>query len=672
MRRFILITIVVLMAFTGRAQQVDDLQKMMADMVEAMAGQQPLNADYEELVNDLIRLSQHPLNLNKAQKEDLEQLFFLSDYQIENLLYYRYVNGPLYSVYELQAVEQMDSMTIAYMLPFVEVKPLEYKRKMRVYGNVMGRWQSTVQKPQGYRPKNDSVAPAYVGDKAKWMLRGRVYFGDRAEAGFTLEKDQGEKAFPHYFPAADFSSAFVQFSKPLPFIDIWIVGDYRLSFGQGLGVWTDMAFSKSTETNQLRRRARGVRPYTSVNESSFLRGTAVTFRYGRWSVSPFVSYKKRDAALPPDSLDAEIGALRETGYHRTAGEVEGRYTINETVYGTQLSWQNQLLHLDAGYVNWQVDQPIAPKDHLRDKYRFSGDKQTTAWLSHSLFLNRLMVFGEVAVQSQGEYGVFQGLTYNAGSDVLASLAYRRYSKGYTAILSNPFSESSTRGGESGVFAAISFKPAAGLTLKAYADIFRYAWLRYNVYRPSEGFEWFSQADYRINAQHTMYLRYKSTQKAINSSHSKTVYEVVDYQKENVRLFYAFQPNEQWRFQTQLEQSFYRRQERSEGWMAFQDIRYKHDDFLSASLRYVFFAIDDYESRIYSYEPDVLYAFTIPAYMNRGTRLIFNMNVSLLKNLRIWGRLAHTSYANRDDIGSGYQRIDGNQLTEWKVQLQYRF
>ncbi len=674
MKKIIIMTGLYLFSVVAYAQQVDDLQKLIGDMIESLADRQVANVDYEELVNELIALNQQPINLNTATKEELEQLFFLTDYQIENFLYYRYTNGPLYTIYELQAVERMDSLTISYLLPFVVVEPVESKPKRRTYGNVMARVQSTVQTPAGYTAKNDSTPPAYLGTKEKWMTRGRIYFGDKAEAGFTLEKDQGEQAFPNFFPEADFTSGFLRINQPLRFIDTWIVGDYRLSFGQGLALWTDMAFSKSPETAQLRRRARGINSYSSVNESSFLRGTALRLKFGNWSVSPFVSYKKRDASVVQDTLDESyLSSMQETGYHRTVSEFSNRYTTNELVYGGRTAFQHHLFQLDAGYVCWTIDQPIAPKSHLKDMYRFTGDEQESMWLSHSVFLNRLMVFGELAVQSQGEYGFYQGLTYNAGSDVVASMAYRKYSKGYAAILSNPFAESSTPGGESGLFASISFKPLPGLDLKAFADVFSYDWLRYNVYRPSDGFEWFAQADYRINASHAIYLRYKSTQKETNSTQSEAVYEINNYQKDNIRLFYAFDADEQWRFQTQLEHALYNEAEqKSKGWMVFQDVRFKGGRKFGVSLRYILFDIEDYDSRIYSYEPDVLYAFTIPAYMNKGTRVILNMNYSPLRNLRVWARLAHTSYTNLDEIGSGNQLIQGNQFTEWKLQLQYRF
>ncbi|MCG8580450.1 MAG: helix-hairpin-helix domain-containing protein [Bacteroidales bacterium] len=655
------------------AQQTDDLQKMISDMLEMMADQQHENYDYEEVVNDLISLSQRPVNLNSAEKEDLEQLFFLTDYQIENFLYYRYINGPLYSVYELQAVEQMDSLTITYLLPFVVIKPVEKKQKSRFYGNVLSRVQSSIQTPLGYKDKNDSTSAAYLGSKEKWLMRARFYCGSKIEAGLTIEKDQGEKAFPNYFPVADFTSGFIRINQPLEFIDTWIIGDYRLSFGQGLGIWTDMAFSKSTGNAQLRRRPKGINSYTSVNESSFFRGTAARFSFGNCSVSPFVSYKKRDASFVNDTIDGlSISSLQETGYHRTQSEVDNRLAINETIYGLQAAYRHHLFHLDAGYVNWHIDRPIAKKNHLRDMYRFSGDKQETVWLSNAVFLNRLTLFGELAVQNHEHGGIYQGLTYNPGFDIAFSLAYRKYSKGYTAVLSNPFSESSSRGGESGVYTSLSISPLKRLSLRAFADLFSYEWLRYNVYRPSTGFEWFTQADYQINYFHSAYLRYKSTQKEINTGEQVAMYEVISYQKDNLRLFYTFKPNDKWRFQTQVEQSFYKEgRASSKGWMAFQDLSFKSGKFTVGG-RYIVFNIEDYNSRIYSYEPDVLYAFSIPAYMNKGTKVIFNKSIKPTKNLRIWGRLTHTQYANIDEIGSGHQQIKGNRLTEWKLQMQYRF
>src|ERR1044071_8827921 len=67
------------------------------------------DADQTETEDDsyvvqLQYFKKHPLNLNAAGADDLKELFFLTDLQIENLLSYRRLLGKFISIYELQAI----------------------------------------------------------------------------------------------------------------------------------------------------------------------------------------------------------------------------------------------------------------------------------------------------------------------------------------------------------------------------------------------------------------------------------------------------------------------------------------------------------------------------------------------------------------------------------------
>ena len=86
------------------------------------------NVNREDLYEELLHFSENPLNINTCQREDLEKLFFLSLSQIENLQYYLYSYGPIYSVYELQLVEGFDAETISFLLPFVFVGEMGEKK----------------------------------------------------------------------------------------------------------------------------------------------------------------------------------------------------------------------------------------------------------------------------------------------------------------------------------------------------------------------------------------------------------------------------------------------------------------------------------------------------------------------------------------------------------------
>ena len=107
MKRAIILVITLSIVATTNAQDVEGLRKLIGDMIEQLAEQQQMDVDYEEMVNDLINLSQNPIDLNNTTKEELETLFFLSDFQIENILFYQYNNGPIMGIYELQAVEDL-------------------------------------------------------------------------------------------------------------------------------------------------------------------------------------------------------------------------------------------------------------------------------------------------------------------------------------------------------------------------------------------------------------------------------------------------------------------------------------------------------------------------------------------------------------------------------------
>ena len=63
---------------------------------------------WEEIYEELAELAENPFNINTVTKEELEQLPFLSDELIENILYYVYKYGPLLTINELLGVEGMD------------------------------------------------------------------------------------------------------------------------------------------------------------------------------------------------------------------------------------------------------------------------------------------------------------------------------------------------------------------------------------------------------------------------------------------------------------------------------------------------------------------------------------------------------------------------------------
>ncbi|MEO7767667.1 MAG: hypothetical protein ABIS01_09585, partial [Ferruginibacter sp.] len=90
-----------------------------------------------------------------------------------------------------------------------------------------------------------------------------------------------------------------------------------------------------------------------------------------------------------------------------------------------------------------------------------------------------------------------------------------------------------------------------------------------------------------------------------------------------------------------------------------------------SFRVQYFATGGYDSRIYAYENDVLYSFTIPVFYDKGYRYYINLSYELNKQLTVWFRWAQTVYDRRTAIGTGLDEINGNKRTEMKMQVRYQ-
>ena len=93
--------------------------------------------------------------------------------------------------------------------------------------------------------------------------------------------------------------------------------------------------------------------------------------------------------------------------------------------------------------------------------------------------------------------------------------------------------------------------------------------------------------------------------------------------------------------------------------------------LSLYLRIAYFDTDSYDERLYAYENDVYYAFTVGSYYYQGMRAYLMLRYKI-QNLSIWLRVSRTHYLDRETISSGLTQIDKPHKTEVKAQVMYRF
>ena len=93
---------------------------------------------------------------------------------------------------------------------------------------------------------------------------------------------------------------------------------------------------------------------------------------------------------------------------------------------------------------------------------------------------------------------------------------------------------------------------------------------------------------------------------------------------------------------------------------------------SGLMRLQYFETGSYASRLYAYENDVMYSYSIPVFFDKGYRYYFTINYDVSKKLSLWLRWAQTIYRDKESVGSGQDEIAGNRKTEIKLQVAYLF
>jgi hypothetical protein len=110
-----------------------------------------------------------------------------------------------------------------------------------------------------------------------------------------------------------------------------------------------------------------------------------------------------------------------------------------------------------------------------------------------------------------------------------------------------------------------------------------------------------------------------------------------------------------------------------GFLFYTDVLYKPLlKSFSGNIRLQYFETDGYNSRVYAFENDVLYSFSIPVFYDKGYRYYLNLNYDITKKLSLWIRLAQTVYSEKKSTGSGLDEIFSNKKSEIKVQTLYNF
>ncbi|HRG01618.1 MAG TPA: helix-hairpin-helix domain-containing protein [Bacteroidia bacterium] len=672
------------------------------------------DGDLSNLTENWTYYKSHPLNLNKAKREELADLQLLSDIQINNLLKHREKNGNLISIYELQSIDGFDLASIKKITPFVYVSD-NFNSAFFSFDEMLKdgkhefvtRFQRIIEPQLGYNVtdsiKNIKPNSYYLGDPNRIFARYSFQYNNNVSFVLAGEKDAGEqfgiggnkidsipfndgsnqkRAVYKQTQGFDFYSGHIAV-RNIKSIKTLVIGDYQATFGQGLTLWQGFAFGKSASPMNVKRYGMGIKPYRSFDENRFFRGAAGTFRIKDFEVTGLASYKKLDANVvnADTASNGEIdvvgvSSLETGGLHNTNSLMQDKGTIEQYIFGGNAAYNKRNLHIGVTAYNMNLSAQLIKTPSLYNQFDFQGKSNFVGGADYNYIFRNANLFGEYSISANGGKAFCQGLILALDPKLTLTAHYRHFEKNFQNLYGNAISENTLPQNEKSLYLGMEAKLFKSLTLSVFLDQYKFDYFKSSASAPSTGRDIFTQLNYTPTKKIDMYFRFRHRTKFINSTDDNFYDYLAPYVQYNYRYNLSAQITPDIKFKSRIEYTHIDKSvEPDEDGVAFvQDIIYKKMKFpFTFTLRYAVFDTKSYDSRVYAYENDVLYSYSVPALYYKGQRAYFIVNWDITRNFEIWVRVASTIYDNQtqQSVGS-LNQIDSNHKTELKLQARLKF
>ena len=551
--------------------------------------------DYEQLQTDLYALHDSPIDLNNTSDEELTQLLFLSPRQIDDILSYG-DKHPFESLYELRMIASLTDYEIRDLLPFVTINSnSENSNSLNLPPSARevfhGASHEIIARVDARNIENyEGTDPMYVQTRYRFDYRRQVVFGAQ------LRRPAGGGAQDLQY------GAYLQL-KDIGCLHTLVAGNFQASFGQGLVFAPTFRNGKSAYVSSVGQTQEGLRYYSSVDGES-LHGAGVTFRK-QWN---------KATRLNISALYSMKRANDSTWHH---------------LVGANLTLRHKRLQVELTAVENIWTDSIRPyRNTGYNQHYFRGYNQAVIGASARYNYGWFDAFAEVATSQNRNWGVgtLVGSRFYPTDGVSLIALYRYYSPWFDNALGYAFCESSRLGDENGGYLGFDITRLARWRFSGYADVFYFSGIKYGIpYAPSMGYDVLTEAQYYAPKEWWLAWRLRAREKGGTATYSARFQ--FDWARGG------------WSLRTTADANYVQ----SYGVSLAQDIGYT---FTQAPVkgRLQFFDAREWANRIYLYENDVLYAFSVPATYGLGGRAYLCLRWQIIPQLALYFRASETVYA----------------------------
>ena len=563
--------------------------------------------DYEQLQTDLYALHDAPIDLNHTSDEELARLYFLSPRQIDDILAYA-DRHPFESLYELRLIHSLADYDIRNLLPFVRIAD---NRETENTNNKMyarevfahAKHELVVRLDARNIESFEGSDPMYVQGRYRFDFQRRVTFGAQ------LRRPAGGEAKDLQY------GAYLQL-RDIGHLHSLVAGNFQASFGQGLVFAPAFHSGKSSYVASAGQTREGLRYYSSVDGAA-LHGIGATCRWN-WG---------KATRLDVSALYSMSHANDSTWRH---------------VLGANLTLRHNRLEVQLTAAEKLWSDSIRPYNNAAyNQHYFRGYNQAVIGASFRYNHGWFDLFGEVATAQNEKWGLgtIVGSRFYPTDGVSLVALYRYYSPYFDNALGYAFSETSRLGDENGGYLGFEVTRLRKWRFSGYADVFYFSGVKYGIPQAGTiGYDVLGEAKYSmISNQHSAIgasLRLRARKKGATSTYSARAQ--FDWSKGEWSLRTTADYNQSPITNNQSPLPY--------GVSLAQDIAYTFSHLpLALRLRAQFFDARNWDNRIYLYEHDVLYAFSIPASYGLGGRAYLCLKWQAHPHIALYCRLSETIY-----------------------------
>lgn len=660
--KYIYFLLIILITFSKIQSQQEDTTKTY-EKIEDILEDATLDNEDSQIYDSIEYLLNNPVLLNTASINDLLRIPLMDIQTAGAIIRHRNLLGGIYKPEDLQNIEDVKREVIDRLLPFLKLGDENgttfFDSISEQFSNL--KFNYRFRTVQDLQVRKGFSTGGFEGSRPKYYNRLKINAADKISVGALIEKDPGEKSF------ADFSSLHIRINDLSIFKTI-ILGDYIFEFGQGLALWSPYSFSKGTDAvNVISKGDGNAVPYSSSDENQFFRGVALKLNFDRVTISPFLSYNKKDASV--DSSLNQITSLIIDGLHRTIPELKKENAISEKVIGTSIDFnfdQNTkfgLLMYRSLYSN---------EFAKTNQFKQSGNVYDYLSGAYSTILNRIYLSGEIAYNMTSIASI-QNVTFLLDGNFSIVFSLRNFPRNYFNLHASSFGEKGIAQNELGFYCGFRLRTDFGI-FNVYYDQFKFPLASSSYNFSSTGNDFLVYYTNRILTGTELRLKYKNeTKESVEELNNELA--LVKRNQQNIRAEVSFKVAKNIQLRTRIEFVYLRStltQPEEKGYLFFQDIKYLPISNLVLSGRFVFFRTDSYNSRVYEFENDLIGVMSNPALYGEGLRWYFIARYSTKFGLNLSLKYSELFKPNERYLGNGDSELTGNLDNRLNFQIDFNF